>query len=118
MKRITKYKTTDLTPEILNGPVEMVKDVEKENVDKIDVDMTDLSTLNKDALIRLVESDRQAFKNYEAKLKDKEESHLRELEDISSYHEKKEKDMSTLIAYYERKFKLLSDIITIEGGNK
>ena len=118
MKRITKYKTTDLTPEILNGPVEMVKDVEKENVDKIDVDMTDLSTLNKDALIRLVESDRQAFRNYEAKLKDKEESHLRELEDIGSYHEKKEKDMSTLIAYYERKFKLLSDIINIEGGNK
>lgn len=118
MKGITKYKTTDLTPEILNGPVEMVKDVEKENVDKIDVDMTDLSTLNKDALIRLVESDRQAFRNYEAKLKDKEESHLRELEDIGSYHEKKEKDMSTLIAYYERKFKLLSDIINIEGGNK
>lgn len=118
MKRITKYKTTDLTPEILNGPVEMVKDVEKENVDKIDVDMTDLSTLNKDALIRLVESDRQAFRNYETKLKDKEESHLRELEDIGSYHEKKEKDMSTLIAYYERKFKLLSDIINIEGGNK
>ena len=118
MKGITKYKTTDLTPEILNGPVEMVKDVEKENVDKIDVDMTDLSTLNKDALIRLVESDRQAFRNYEAKLKDKEESHLKELEDIGSYHEKKEKDMSTLIAYYERKFKLLSDIINIEGGNK
>ena len=118
MKGITKYKTTDLTPEILNGPVEMVKEVEKENVDKIDVDMTDLSTLNKDALIRLVESDRQAFRNYETKLKDKEESHLRELEDIGSYHEKKEKDMSTLIAYYERKFKLLSDIINIEGGNK
>ena len=118
MKGITKYKTTDLTPEILNGPVEMVKDVEKENVDKIDVDMTDLSTLNKEDLIRLVESDRQAFRNYETKLKDKEESHLRELEDIGSYHEKKEKDMSTLIAYYERKFKLLSDIINIEGGNK
>lgn len=118
MKGITKYKTTELTPEILNGPVEMVNDVEKENVDKIDVDMTDLSTLNKEDLIRLVESDRQAFRNYEAKLKDKEESHLRELEDIGSYHEKKEKDMGALIAYYERKFKLLSDIINIEGGNK
>lgn len=116
MKGITKFKTTELTPEILNGPVEMVKDVEKENVDKIEVDMTDLSTLSKEDLIRLVESDRQAFRNYEAKLKDKDETHLKELDDIGSYHEKKEKDMGALIAYYERKFKLLGDIINIEGG--
>lgn len=116
MKGITKYKTTELTPEILNGPVKPVEPTE--SVDKIEINMTDLSTLTKEDLIRLVESDRQAFRNYEAKLKDKEETHLKELEDICSYHEKKEKDMGALIAYYERKFKLLSDIITIEGGNK
>ena len=114
-----KKEFKDFVEELKNGLNDFITpETSKENVDKIDVDMTDLSTLNKDALIRLVESDRQAFRNYEAKLKDKEESHLKELEDISSYHEKKEKDMGVLIAYYERKFKLLSDIITIEGGNK
>lgn len=85
-------------------------------VDKVDATPVKPEALSKEELIKVVQANQTAIKNYEQKLQDTLKNHDNELKNMNEYYGKKIKEMSSLISYYERKLKLIKDLIDIEGG--
>ena len=84
--------------------------------DKVDATPVKPEALSKEELIKVVQANQTAIKNYEQKLQDTLKNHDNELKNMNEYYGKKIKEMSSLISYYERKLKLIKDLINIEGG--
>lgn len=74
----------------------------------------DYKDLTKQDLIRLCEEKDSHIEAYESERQSVQETHDKEVHNMSEYYAKKITELSKVIKYYERKKKLILDLLTIE----
>lgn len=89
-----------------------------DNSDVIEVEKTDYTNFSKEDLIKIIESKDNACENYMTVIETNEKKYDMTIKNLNDTYEKHVKDLNSLIKYYERKLKLISDLINIETGGE
>lgn len=90
---------------------------EVENVEKVECKKVEYEELTKEDLVELLKSKDKSIENYNTVLKQTEENHKKEVNNINDYYNARVNELTNLIKYYERKIKLINDLIHIETGD-
>ena len=90
----------------------------KATAEVIKPEVVDYNNLSKEELIAIISEKDKAFKHYEDKIKDMEESQKNEINNLNDFYTKRVQEMSHLVNYYERKLGIIKDIINIETGGE
>lgn len=90
---------------------------EVENVERVEFKKVEYDELTKEDLVELLKSKDKSIENYDTVLKQTEENHKKEVNNINDYYNARVNELTNLIKYYERKIKLINDLIHIETGD-
>lgn len=90
---------------------------EVENVERVEFKKVEYDELTKEDLVELLKSKDKSIENYDTVLKQTEENHKKEVNNINDYYNSRVNELTNLIKYYERKIKLINDLIHIETGD-
>lgn len=81
----------------------------------LDIEQVDLKSLTKDALIELVESQRGILKETMEEMETIKVTHGKQINDINEYYKSQLHMKDLQLGYKDRKFKMIKDLIQLEG---